>query len=112
MLDRRTFGRGLLATAVGPLVVRLARAAAPAVDATFAPWSPGMLDIHHIDSGRGNATFILAPDGTTILIDCGASNDGPDESAPARPDGSRRPGEWVATYALRHARAAGRNALD
>jgi hypothetical protein len=112
MFDRRTFGRGLLATAVGPLVARLARAAAPAVDATFAPWSPGVLDIHHIDSGRGNATFILAPDGTTILIDCGASNDGPEVSAPARPDGSRRPGEWVSAYALRQARAAGRDALD
>lgn len=100
-LNRRTFSLGLLATAaVDP----------PKVG--FAPWSPGVLDIHHIDSGRGNATFILAPDGTTILIDCGASNDGPEVSAPARPDGSRRPGEWVAAYALRHARAAGRDALD
>jgi Metallo-beta-lactamase superfamily len=101
MLDRRTFGRGLLAMAV-----------APSVDVAFAPWSPGVLDIHHIDSGRGNATFILAPDGTTILIDCGASNDGLEVSAPARPNSSRRPGEWVAAYARRHARAAGRNALD
>lgn len=111
MLNRRTFGRGLLATAAAPLAARLA-GAAPAADAAFTPWTPGLLDIHHIDSGRGNATFILAPDGTTILIDCGASNDGPEVSAPARPDGSRRPGEWVAAYALRHARAAGRDALD
>jgi hypothetical protein len=112
MLDRRTFGRGLLATAVAPLAARLAGATALAGGSPFAPWSPGVLDIHHIDSGRGNATFILGPDGTTILIDCGASNDGPEVSAPARPDGSRRPGEWVAAYALRHARAAGRDALD
>jgi metallo-beta-lactamase superfamily protein len=111
MLDRRTFGRGLLAAAVAPLAARWAAATAPTVGG-FAPWSPGVLDIHHIDSGRGNATFILAPDGTTLLIDCGASNDGPDVSAPARPDGSRRPGEWVAAYALREARAAGRDALD
>lgn len=76
------------------------------------PWSPGELDIHHIDTGRGNATFLLCPDGTTILIDCGTSNDGPDVSAPCRPDASRRPGEWVARYALRYARAAGRNTLD
>jgi Metallo-beta-lactamase superfamily len=100
-LDRRTFCRGLLATA-----------AVPAVEGGFAPWSRGVLDIHHIDSGRGNATFILAPDGTTILIDCGASDDSYEVSAPARPNSSRRPGEWVADYALRHARAAGRDELD
>jgi glyoxylase-like metal-dependent hydrolase (beta-lactamase superfamily II) len=112
MLDRRAFGRNLLATAVAPLAVGSAGATGSAVDGIFAPWSPGVLDIHHIDSGRGNATFILAPDGTTILIDCGASNDGPEVSAPARPNSSRRPGEWCAAYALRHARAAGRDALD
>ncbi len=75
-------------------------------------WRPGELDIHHIDTGRGNATFLLGPDGTTLLIDCGASNDGLDTSAPARPDVSRQPGEWVGRYALRQARAAGRNSLD
>jgi hypothetical protein len=112
MLDRRAFARVLLGSAVAPLAARLAGATARVVDGTFARWSPGMLDIHHIDSGRGNATFILAPDGTTILIDCGASNEAPEVSAPARPDGSRRPGEWVAAYALRHARAAARDALD
>lgn len=102
-LTRRAFLSGL---AAAPFV------AAAQPETMFAPWSPGLLDIHHIDSGRGNATFILAPDGTTILIDCGASDDGADLSAPARPDGSRRPGEWVAAYALREARAAGRDDLD
>ncbi len=75
-------------------------------------WSTGVLEIHHIDTGRGNATFLLAPDGTTILIDCGATNDPPETSAPPRPDASRSPGEWVARYALRRARAAGRTTLD
>jgi glyoxylase-like metal-dependent hydrolase (beta-lactamase superfamily II) len=78
----------------------------------LAPWSPGELDIHHIDTGCGNATFVLAPDGTTLLIDCGTSNEGLDVTAPARPDASRQPGEWVARYALRQARAAGQTTLD
>lgn len=78
----------------------------------FQPWSRGELHIHHIDTGRGNATFILGPDGTTMLVDCGASRDGPEVSAPPRPDGSRSPGEWVARYALEHARAAGRDSMD
>ena len=76
------------------------------------PWSPGELDIHHIDTGRGNATFLIGPDGTTLLIDCGASDDGPAVSAPCRPDASRQPGEWVARYALRQAQVAGRDTLD
>lgn len=34
-------------------------------------WQEGYLDIHHINTTKGNATFILAPDGTSILIDAG-----------------------------------------
>jgi beta-lactamase superfamily II metal-dependent hydrolase len=76
------------------------------------PWSPGDLDIHHIDTGRGNATFLIGPDGSTFLIDCGATNDSLETSAPCRPNPSHQPGEWVARYALHHAQAAGRNTLD
>ncbi|MDF0486719.1 MBL fold metallo-hydrolase [Sphingomonas sp. H39-1-10] len=79
---------------------------------TLPPWSPGTLDIHHIDTGVGNATFVLGPDGTTLLIDCGATRGGPPASTPLRPDGARSAGEAVARYALRHARAAGRTSLD
>lgn len=79
---------------------------------TLPPWRPGTLDIHHIDTGVGNATFILGPDGTTILIDCGATRGGPPASTPLRPDASRSAGQWVARYALRHAKAAGRDSLD
>ena len=81
-------------------------------EASLPAWSAGELDIHHIAMGRGSATFILGPDGTTLLIDCGATNSDPALTAPARPDGSRRPGEWVARYARHHARAAGRDTLD
>ncbi len=61
------------------------------------------MDIHHIDTGRGNCTLIVAPDGTTVMIDAGASNSSEETSSKARPDASRRPGEWIARYALRHA---------
>ena len=79
---------------------------------TLPPWTPGMLDIHHIDTGVGNATFILGPDGTTMLVDCGVTLGGAPGSTPLRPDTSRSAGEWVARYALRHARAARRSTLD
>jgi beta-lactamase superfamily II metal-dependent hydrolase len=62
---------------------------------------PGGLDIHHINTGEGNAALLVLPDQTTVLIDCG-SNRGvarlPGFKAPPRPDGSRLPGEWVARY--------------
>ena len=31
------------------------------------PWREGYLDIHQISTGRGNATFMILPDGTTMM---------------------------------------------
>lgn len=78
----------------------------------FEPWKPGTLDIHHLAYGRGNSTFVLCPDGTTMLIDAGTTEDSTEVSAPQRPNASIRPGEWIAAYILRHMRAAGRRELD
>jgi hypothetical protein len=75
-------------------------------------WARGDLEIHQIDTGRGNAMFLLAPDGTTMLIDCGTTRNSSDLVAPPRPNGSLQPGEWVARYAMRRAKAAGRSSLD
>jgi beta-lactamase superfamily II metal-dependent hydrolase len=76
------------------------------------PWTPGTLDIHQIATGLGNSTLIICPDGTSIMIDAGASNYRPGLCSPPRPDGSRRPGEWIGRYALRQLRATGRVELD
>jgi len=74
-----------------------------------------MLDIHHIQTGRGNATFIVAPDGTTILIDAGALDpkdivvaNAPLKLAPAVPDDRLRPGQRIARYIERTAPPAHR----
>jgi hypothetical protein len=109
-LGRRSFTLGGLAIGSHP-AFRPAKGHAAEAD-RLPPWTPGTLDIHHIDTGVGNATFILAPDGITILIDCGATRGGPPASTALRPDDSRAAGEWVARYALRHARAANRTTLD
>lgn len=34
-------------------------------------WTPGMLDIHHLQVGSSVSTFVVMPDGTTMLIDAG-----------------------------------------
>lgn len=69
---------------------------------SFPMWQEGCLDIHHINTGKGDATFLILPDGTTMIIDAGEHfrPPGPRETPP-RPDGSRSPGEWIARY-IRH----------
>ena len=37
----------------------------------FPAWEEGEMDIHHINTGRGEAVFCIFPDGTTMLIDAG-----------------------------------------
>ena len=34
-------------------------------------WKEGQMDIHHIYTGRGEASFLILPDATTMLIDVG-----------------------------------------
>jgi beta-lactamase superfamily II metal-dependent hydrolase len=74
------------------------------------PWSPGMLDIHQISTGRGNAAFFIFPDGTTLLVDAGAAADGLPQTDP-HPDASRQAGGWIARYIKRHM-PAGTRQLD
>jgi hypothetical protein len=76
------------------------------------PWKPGTLDIHHLAYGRGNSTFVLCPDATTILIDAGTTEDSLEVSAAQKPNASIRPGEWIAGYVSRQMRAAERRDLD
>ncbi len=37
-------------------------------------WSKGYFYIHHISTGRGNSTYLVFPDGTTMLIDAGEAD--------------------------------------
>lgn len=76
------------------------------------PWRPGMLDIHHLAYGRGNSTFVLCPDGTTLLIDAGTTEDSLDVSCAQKPNARLRPGQWIAEYILRQMAPAGRRELD
>ncbi len=76
--------------------------ASPDLNAPLAPRAEGEMDIHHIDTGRGNCTLILAPDGTSIMIDAGASAAPPETSGAPRPNASKRPGQWQALYARRY----------
>ena len=86
----------LLVLGVGATARLEMQDAAAVVGAPLPAWSRGVLDIHHITTGRGNSTFIRFPHGATMLIDAGDA--GPVPGADARPDDSRRAGEWIARY--------------
>jgi beta-lactamase superfamily II metal-dependent hydrolase len=103
VLSRRHF---VLAAALTP-VASLASAGE-----RLPPWRKGTLDIHHIATHRGDSTLIVAPDGTTILIDAGATADTGPAVLEVRPDASLSAGEWIARYVHRRLREVGHDALD
>lgn len=78
----------------------------------LAPWRWGCLDIHHIATGRGDSSLIVAPDGTTIMIDAGAMYAPGPFNLELKPGREWRPGEWIARYASRRLREVGRDGLD
>jgi beta-lactamase superfamily II metal-dependent hydrolase len=87
-----------LALASAALLLCVCMAGAQVPGQTLPHWSPGYLDIHHINTGKGDSTLFVFPDGTTLLVDAGASlRPGPRITA-QRPDSSRAPGEWIARY--------------
>jgi len=101
-LDRRKFLQGIL-YASATLTVPACALADTFIGTPLPPWREGNFDIHHIDTGRGNSALLILPDGTTLMIDAGAANAPQATSSEARPNASRRAGEWQARYALKHA---------
>lgn len=63
-------------------------------------WKEGYLDIHHINTGKGEAAFFMLPDGTTLLVDAGATARPKPRVTDPKPDGSRTPGDWISRYIL------------
>lgn len=71
-------------------------------------WVRGHFQIHQIYTGRCESYFMIFPDGTTMLLDCGESNPHKmevekwgDRSLPILPDEERGSGEWIARYVER-----------
>lgn len=97
MTSARRLLAAVLALAGAALAGSQAAAGRQAAPASLPPWTAGTLDIHHIATGRGNATFMLFPDGTTLLVDAGAVLASIPYADPL-PDATRSPGAWIADY--------------
>lgn len=73
------------------------------VGKTLPAWEEGMLDIHAVNTARGECTFYILPDGTTMVVDAGefihqAKNMQNDTQ---RPNDFTRPADTYANY-IRH----------
>ncbi|QEE28968.1 hypothetical protein FTW19_13740 [Terriglobus albidus] len=117
-LDRRAFlGRAaasLIATQLSSILLSQSETAG---HSTLPPWEPGYLYIHHISTGRGSCALLILPDATTMMIDAGSMIKGFDPKSDKftiepRPNGSMRPGQWIARYAGEVLSQANRNEID
>ncbi|GAB4016196.1 hypothetical protein GCM10028808_43880 [Spirosoma migulaei] len=80
-------------------------------------WQTGQLDIHHINTGQGNATFLVFPDGASLLVDAGAISPldwrtNKPRNIPIKPTNERQAGEWIARYIRTALRFKANPAID
>lgn len=80
-------------------------------------WEFGFLDLHHINTGRGDATFIIMPDATTLLVDAGDMSETHPRTTSARnakivPNNTKTAPEWIVEYIKQFAPKKRNNCLD
>lgn len=68
-------------------------------------WTEGFLDIHYINTGSGDMSLMILPDGTTVLVDAGKLDQKVFEAkyAPLKatsqvPNDSLSPAQWASRY--------------
>ncbi|MDN3550877.1 hypothetical protein [Mucilaginibacter aquaedulcis] len=79
------------------------RAQVATVGKSLPEWKEGYMDLHHINTGRGNASFFIFPDGTTMVLDAGEldptnARTTSKRNTPMRPNDSKHPYEWIVDY--------------
>jgi hypothetical protein len=66
-------------------------------------WKKGFLDLHHINTGRGNAAYFIFPDSTNMIMDAGESDTSDERTLTPRntaihPNNSKLPFQWISYY--------------
>jgi hypothetical protein len=74
-------------------------------------WQEGCLDIHLINSGRGECNFLVLPDGTSFLIDAGELVSSSSKDVPQKPSEDVRPYVTYARY-IRNFLPDGKDSID
>lgn len=76
----------------------------------LSPWQEGYLDIHTIATGKGESSFVVMPDGTTMVIDAGDIRNSR-MICDAYPNDSKTPAQWIANY-IEHFAPQGKTTVD
>ena len=111
-MDRRTFletaalgaGAVLLKNCMGEWEALYACGTRDAgVGKALPKWRRGQFQVHFIYTGAAESLFMIFPDGTSMLLDCGEQDTLAlgDAAVPRLPDRSRLAGEWIARYVER-----------
>ena len=117
VFSKTTIGQTLLGNCIRPVLNSTVSAPLPDPEpapeaATLPAWSPGYLDIHAINSGAGECTFIILPDGTSMMVDAGEIGATGDNYVDRRPTSSVRAFKVYTAYARYFLQATGHRALD
>ena len=80
------------------------------VGKTLPAWSEGWLDIHFVNSARGECCFYILPDGTTLIVDAGELKES-ETSVPQRPNADTKPYITYANY-IKHFLPSGKTYID
>lgn len=78
-------------------------------------WEEGCLDIHAVNTGRGECTFFVLPDGTTMMVDAGDMHGYTTKkyaNVPQKPSADMRPCDVFSQYARHFMPAVSRDSLD
>ena len=79
----------------------------------YPKWMEGELEIHHINTGKGESVCCILPDGTTLLIDAGdIGNRNDPRNTCTIPDSTREAGEWIARYILNNIKFKDKKEID
>lgn len=73
----------------------------PLAGTTLPKWEKGHFRIEMLYTGRSEAGYLIFPDGTSMLVDCGDYRRKGDANIPFLPTDKRRAGEQTARYILR-----------
>ena len=107
MMDRRGFLKNATLVSAACLMDFREALAWGAKDAevgkAWKGWKKGQFQIHLIYTGVSESMFLIFPDGTTMLLDCGDHNAvGRGKLAvPVLPNPDRHAGEWISRYVRR-----------
>lgn len=105
-MNRREFILGSMAAGAGASAWAEALGkglADPRLGKAWDGWRPGHFQIHLIYTGVAESLFLIFPDSTTMLLDCGchAAHTRGKLAVPVLPNLNRIASEWIARYVLR-----------